>query len=132
MFPDYFATCSRKSLTNRHRQLGPSALVSELKRSKEDMHLERKDYRGIVIFLSVVAFCAAFGLADHTIDREPGERAGRRELVAGHTGDQKFWNYAGITASVGAALALLAMIRPLWESSPRKKESPAPKREAEK
>lgn len=86
------------------------------------MYLERRDYRGIVIFLSVVAFCAAFGLADRTIDREPGERVGRRELVAGHTGDQKFWSYAGITASAGAALAILALIRPLWEPKPKRKE----------
>ena len=86
------------------------------------MYLDRRDYRGIVIFLSIVAFCAAFGLADRTVDREPGERLGRRQLVAGHTGDQKFWNYAGITASAGAVLAILALIRPLWEPSPKRKE----------
>jgi hypothetical protein len=95
------------------------------------MYLERRDYRGIVIFLSVIAFCAAFGLADRTIDREPGERIGRRELVAGHTGDQKFWGYAGIVGSIGVGLAILAMIRPIWEPSPKKKvpiQPPVPTR----
>ena len=86
------------------------------------MCLERKDYRGIVIFLSVVALCAAFGLMDRTRDREPGERDGRRTLVAGHTGDPKFWSYAGIVGSIGVGLAVLAMIRPLWEPSLKKKE----------
>jgi hypothetical protein len=87
------------------------------------MYLERKDYRGIVIFLSIVAFCVAFGLADRTIDREAGERVGRRELVAGHTGDLKFWSYAGITASAGAVLAILALVRPLWEPLQKRKDA---------
>ena len=93
------------------------------------MHLERRDYRGIVIFLSIVAFFAAFGLADRTIDREPAERVGRRQLVAGHTGDQKFWSHAAVAASAGAVLAILAMIRPLWDTSPKRKapnQSPEP------
>ncbi|HEY0862558.1 MAG TPA: hypothetical protein VGD97_00505 [Lacunisphaera sp.] len=85
------------------------------------MYLERRDYRGIVIFLSIVALFAAFGLADRTIDREPGERVGRGELVVGHTGDQKFWSYAGIVGAIGVGLGVLAMIRPLWEPSPKKK-----------
>ena len=93
---------------------------------RQKMHLERKDYRGILVFFSVVAFCAAYGLADRTIDRTSGEQVGRSELVVGHTGDQKFWSYAGFAASIGAVLATLAMIRPLWEQSPKRKEPNQP------
>jgi hypothetical protein len=69
--------------------------------------------------------CAAFGLADRTIDREPGERVGRRELVVGHTGDQKFWSYAEVVGAIGVGLAVLAMVRPIWEPSAKKKAVPA-------
>ncbi|HRI81753.1 MAG TPA: hypothetical protein PLF88_04900 [Opitutaceae bacterium] len=85
------------------------------------MYLDRRDLRGVVIFLAVVAFVMAGGLTGYTVDRHAGEKIGSHILVAGHAADDRFWIYSFFCALIGVALSCLAMIRRIWDPPPAKR-----------
>jgi hypothetical protein len=79
------------------------------------MYLDRRDYRGLVIVLSLLAFSAAAVFFIQTLDLPSGVYVGRRRLLEPQVGDATYMVPFAISLVLASVAALAASFRSIWE-----------------